>query len=73
MLFQKTSPSLTQEDLIDLLLDADESARKLIVFQALQSGALKKSQVDEVIGQVGRLERAVALPPHKKPTDTRLA
>ena len=73
VLFQKTSPQMTQEDLIDLLLDADESARKLIVFQALQSGALKRSQVDEVISQVGRLERAVAMPPRKKPTDTRLS
>ena len=45
-------------DLIDLLLDADEPTRRLIVFQALQTGVLKKSQAEDVIAQVGRLERA---------------
>jgi hypothetical protein len=47
-------------DLIDLLLDADEPTRKLIIFQALQAGALKKSEAEEVIAQVARLERAAA-------------
>lgn len=47
-------------DLIDLLLDADEPTRKLLVFQALQTGALKKSEAEQVMAQVARLERAAA-------------
>lgn len=50
-------------DLIDLLLDADAPTRKLIIFQALQAGALKKSDAEEVIAQVARLERATAPQP----------
>ena len=44
-------------DLIDLLLDADEPTRKLLIFQALQSGDLKKSEAEDLIAQVSRLER----------------
>ena len=44
-------------DLIDLLLDADEETRKLLIFQALQTGVVKKSEAEEVIAQVVRLER----------------
>ena len=47
-------------DLIDLLLDADEPTRKLIIFQALQAGSIKKSEAEEVMAQVARLERAAA-------------
>jgi hypothetical protein len=47
-------------DLIDLLLDADEPTRKLLLFQALQSGSVKKSEAEEIIAQVARLERAAA-------------
>lgn len=47
-------------DLIDLLLDADEPTRKLLIFQGLQTGALKKSEAEAVIAQVARLERAAA-------------
>ncbi len=47
-------------DLIDLLLDADEPTRRLIVFQALQDGSLKKSEAEDVIAQVARLERVAA-------------
>lgn len=47
-------------DLIDLLLDADEPTRKLLIFQALQAGLLKKSEAEQVIAQVARLERAAA-------------
>jgi hypothetical protein len=53
-------PKVPHADLIDLLLDADEPTRKLLVFQALQTGALKKSEAEEVIAQVARLERAAA-------------
>jgi hypothetical protein len=45
-------------DLIDLLLDADEQTRKLLIFQALQTGSVKKSEAEEIMGQVLRLERA---------------
>jgi hypothetical protein len=47
-------------DMIDLLLDSDEPTRKLLIFQALQTGALKKSEAEQVIAQVARLERAAA-------------
>ncbi len=47
-------------DLIDLLLDADEPTRRLLVFQALQTGLLKKSEADDLMAQVKRLERAAA-------------
>lgn len=51
-------PEVPTADLIDLLLDADEPTRKLLLFQALQSGHLKKSEAEELIAQVARLERA---------------
>ncbi len=57
MLNRKPS-KVPHADLIDLLLDSDEPTRKLLIFQALQTGDLKKSQADELIAQVGRLERA---------------
>jgi hypothetical protein len=47
-------------DLIDLLLDADEPTRKLLLFQALQTGVLKKSQAEEVLARVSRLEGVMA-------------
>jgi hypothetical protein len=53
-------PEVPNADLIDLLLDADEPTRKLLLFQALQTGALKKSEAEVVIAQVARLERAAA-------------
>ena len=51
-------PQVPHADLIDLLLDADEPTRKLLIFQSLQTGALKKSEAEELIAQVSRLERA---------------
>jgi hypothetical protein len=56
--FKSKMPEVPQADLIDLLLDADESTRKLLVFQALQAGTLKKSEAESVMAQVLRLERA---------------
>jgi hypothetical protein len=47
-------------DLIDLLLDADEPTRKLILFQALQTGLVKKSEAEQLVAHVARLERAAA-------------
>jgi hypothetical protein len=56
--FKRKLPEVPQADLIDLLLDADEPTRKLLVFQALQTGTLKKSEAEQVMAQVMRLERA---------------
>lgn len=56
----KKAPEDRLADLIDLLLDADEPTRRLLIFQALQSGAVKKSEAEDVIAQVGRLERAAS-------------
>jgi hypothetical protein len=56
----KKDPEDRLADLIDLLLDADEPTRRLLIFQALQSGAVKKSEAENVIAQVARLERAAS-------------
>ena len=63
----KKAPQDRYADLIDLLLDADESTRRLLIFQALQSGVVKKSEAEDVIAQVVRLERAAS------PRDTQIA
>ena len=65
-MFKRKLPEVPQADLIDLLLDADEPTRKLLVFQALQTGTLRKSEAEEVMAQVMRLER-VAAPRDPKP------
>lgn len=44
-------------DLIDLLLDADDGTRRLLMAQAIQSGALNRSEADNVMAQAARLER----------------
>jgi hypothetical protein len=49
---------MSRTDLIDLLLDADETTRRLLIFQALQTGALKKSEAEEVVAQIIGIERA---------------
>jgi hypothetical protein len=54
----KKAARISRTDLIDLLLDSDECTRKLLIFQALQSGALKKSEAEEVVAQMLGLERA---------------
>jgi len=51
-------PQVSRTDLIDLLLDADETTRRLLIFQALQTGALKKSEAEEVVAQIIGIERA---------------
>ena len=53
----KKAAEAAKADLIDLLLDADEPTRKLLLFQALQTGNLKKSEAEELIAHVARLER----------------
>lgn len=57
-MFAKKAQEVPHADLIDLLLDADHPTRKLLLFQALQAGAIKKSEAEDVIAQVERLERA---------------
>ena len=59
-MFTRKSAEVPHTDLIDLLLDADESTRKLLIFRALQAGTLKKSAANSVMAQVARLERAAA-------------
>ena len=51
-------PQVSRTDLIDLLLDADADTRRLLIFQALQTGALKKSEAEEVVAQIIGIERA---------------
>jgi hypothetical protein len=58
--FKRKLPEVPQADLIDLLLDADEPTRKLLVFEALRAGTLRTSEAEEVMAQVMRLERAAA-------------
>jgi hypothetical protein len=50
-------PSVSRTDLLDLLLDADEVTRNRLIFKALQTGALKKSEAEEVVASVW-IERA---------------
>ena len=59
-MFTRKMPEVPNADLIELLLDADQPTRKLLLFQALQSGSIMKSEAEEVIAQVARLERAAA-------------
>ena len=59
-MFTRKLPEVPQADLIDLLLDADEPTRKILLFQALQAGTIKKSEAEAVMAQVLRLERAAA-------------
>jgi hypothetical protein len=56
--FNRKLPEVPQADLIDLLLDSDEPTRRLLVFRALQTGILRKSEAEQVLAQVMRLERA---------------
>jgi hypothetical protein len=58
--FTRKLPEVPNADLIDLLLDADQPTRKLLLFQALQTGDLKKSEAEYLIAQVARLELAAA-------------
>jgi hypothetical protein len=53
-------PEVPQADLIDLLLNADEPTRRLLIFDALRAGTLRTGEAEEVMAQVMRLERAAA-------------
>jgi hypothetical protein len=44
-------------DLIDLLLDADDTRRDMLMLQVLENGQLKRSEADALMAQVLRLER----------------
>jgi hypothetical protein len=57
-LFHRKPPQIPHTDLIDLLLNSDEPTRKLLLFQALQSGQLTKSEAEEILAMASRLERA---------------
>jgi hypothetical protein len=59
-LFHRKPSQIPHTDLIDLLLNSDEPTRKLLIFQALQSGALAKSEAEEILATASRLERAAA-------------
>jgi hypothetical protein len=58
-------------DLIDLLLDADEPTRNLLLFQIFQNGKMKRAEVEEMLLQVARLERAAG--PRSELTQERAA
>ncbi len=55
----KVSPA----DLLELLLDSDEMTRKLLIFEALQTGALGKSEAEQIIELMVGLESAPASAP----------
>jgi F420-dependent methylenetetrahydromethanopterin dehydrogenase len=61
----KSNP-IAHADVIDLLLDADETTRKQVMLQVLQSGAVRKSEAEELMAQVLRLERVAG--PRSSPT-----
>ena len=56
-------------DLIDLLLDADDTTRDMLMLHVLESGQLKRSEADALMVQVQRLER-VAGPRTPRPAAT---
>lgn len=56
--FHRKLPEVPQADLIDLLLNADEPTRRLLVFEALRAGTLRTGEAEEVMAHVIRLERA---------------
>jgi len=56
--FRRKPPQPQHTDLIDLLLACDEPTRRLLLFQTLQTGQLTKSEAEEVVAMVSRLERA---------------
>ena len=45
-------------DLIDLLLNADEAARRQLVSHGIQSGTFGQGEADDLLAQVARLKRA---------------
>ena len=68
-MFRRKTPQVqSHADLIDLLLDSDEPTRKLLLFQALQAGALMKSEAEEVMAMVARLERAAGPGRRRRPS-----
>ena len=63
MIFGRKSPNSeerapdTKDGLVEALLAADEVERKRLLLVALQSGEIKRSEVDELLRLVERLER----------------
>lgn len=64
------SDGVQHAELIDLLLDSDDLTRRQLMLQVLQTGAVKKSEAEELMAQVLRLER-VAGPRSPGTTPTR--
>jgi len=52
-------------DWIDLLLDADETTRRLLMLHAIQSRALSRAEAEDLMAQATRLERAAG--PRREP------
>jgi hypothetical protein len=53
--------------LVEMLLGADETERKRILLEALQSGEVRKSEVAELLRLVDRLEALSGTKPHAEP------
>jgi hypothetical protein len=51
------SDGVRHAELIDLLLDSDELTRRQLILQVLQTGAVRKSEAEELMAQVLRLKR----------------
>jgi hypothetical protein len=68
LVFNRKQVQFEPSDFIDLLLDADEATRRQLVFQAVQSGTLSRSEADDLMAQTTRLER-VAGPRLTEPTE----
>jgi hypothetical protein len=50
-------PPVSRTDLLDLLLSADELTRNLLIHKALQTGAIRTSDAEQVVAQIW-IERA---------------
>jgi hypothetical protein len=51
------SDDAQRADLVDLLLDADDTTRDHLMLQVLETGVLKRSEADALMAHVLRLER----------------
>jgi hypothetical protein len=66
--FRKKMPEPEHTELIDRLLNVDPAERKMVIFEALQTGEIRGHEVDGVLGLVARLERVAAPQSKSAPT-----
>ena len=67
-MFKRTSaPSVDNVELIDTLLNTEPAKRTVVIYEALESGALRGGDAAAVVRRVERLERIAGPWPAKRP------